>query len=315
MEGAKFMKKMRMIITFAGMLSLIPAAFPETTTQQDQGHVVVTVLPKKGSESPANILNQDLQLKVNGKAASITGWLPLREQNSNLEMVILIDSSARASLGLQFDEIAVFIRSMSPNAKMTVGYMSNGQAVLAGPLSTDYDKVVNDLRIPGAPAGSNASPYFCLSDLAKHWPSTDTTARREVVMISDGVNNYGEPLDLNDQYVKAAIDDSARAGLVVYAIFWPNRGNTDKSGSNSFDGQNLLSQVTQATGGQGYWTGSGQPVSLSTYFDDIIWRLKNQYRLSFSSLLKGKPKVQSLSLKINNEAAEVDTPQRVFIGN
>jgi hypothetical protein len=120
---------------------------------------------------------------------------------------------------------------------------------------------------------------------------------------------------LNDQYVNAAIDDSIRAGIVVYAIFWPNRGPTDKSGSERFDGQNLLSQVTKATGGRGYWTGIGEPVSLSPYFDDIAWRLKNQYRLTFSSLLKGKPQIQTLSLKANNAATEVCSPQRVFITN
>jgi hypothetical protein len=311
-----FMKKMGMITYMvAGMLSLA-AAFPRTTAaQQDQGRVVVTVLPQKGMESSTNILKQDLQLKVNGKASDITGWLPLREQNSNLEMVILIDSSARASLALQFGEIAGFIQSLAPNAKVAIGYMNNGSAVMAGPLTTNHDQGVKQLRMAGFPAGSNASPYFCLSDLAKHWPSTNHSARREVVLISDGVDNYGEPLDLNDQYVNAAINDSIRAGLVVYAIFWPNRGPTDKSDSKSFDGQNLLSQVTQATGGNGYWTGGAKPVSLSPNFDDITWRLKNQYRLSFQSLLKGKPRIQDIELKANNAAIEVCTPQRVFITN
>jgi hypothetical protein len=316
-EGVMFMKKMGMIIyMIAGMLSLITAAFPETTAeQQDQGQVVVTVLPKKGRESSVNILQQDLQLKVNGKASNITGWLPLREHNNNLEMVILIDSSARASLGLQFGEIAGFIRSLSPDVKVAVGYMNAGRAVLAGPLSTNQDEAVNKLRIPGAAAGSNASPYFCLSDLAKHWPSADHSARRDVVLITDGVDNYGQRLDLNDPYVKTAIDNSISAGLVVYSIFWPNRNYTDRSGSESFDGQNLLAQVTQATGGYSYGTGGRQPVSFNTYFDDIAWRLKNQYRLSFRSLLKGKPQVQAIELKVNNSATEVYAPQRVFIMN
>ena len=102
---------------------------------------------------------------------------------------------------------------------------------------------------------------------------------------------------------------------MVYAIYWPDRGFRDKSDSESFDGQNLLSQVTQATGGKGYWMGDSKPVSLSPYFDDILWRLKNQYKLSFRSLLKGKPQIQSIELKVNNAAIEVGTPQRVFITN
>ena len=312
-----FMKKMGMIIyAIAGMLSLIPAAFPETTVEpQGQGQGVVTVLPKNGRESSINILQRDLQLKVNGRLSNITEWLPLREHNTNLEIVLLIDSSARASLGLQFGEIAEFIRSLSPDVKVAVGYMNAGRAVMAGPLSTNHDEVVNEFRIPGATAGSNASPYFCLSDLAKHWPSTDRTARREAVLITDGVDNYGERLDMNDQYVKTAIDDSIRAGLVIYSIFWPNQGYADRSGSESFDGQNLLAQVTQATGGYSYWMGRRQPVSLSTYFEDIAWRLKNQYRLSFHSLLKGKPQIQDIELKVNNSSTEVYAPQGVFITN
>jgi hypothetical protein len=311
------MKKMRLIILMiAAMLALITAAFPETTAEQKyQGRVVVTVLPKKGRELSVNILQQDLQLKVNGKASNIIGWLPLREHDSNLEIAILIDSSARSSLGLQFGEIDGFIRSLSPDVKIAVGYMNAGRAVMAGPFSTNHDEVVNGIRIPGFPAGSNASPYFCLSDLAKHWPSTDHSARREVVLITDGVNNYGERLDLNDPYVKAAIDDSIRAGLVVYSIYWPNRGYTDRSASESFDGQNLLALVTQATGGYSYWAGRSQAVSLRPYFDDIAWRLKNQYRLSFHSLLKGKPQIQTIELKVNNSATQLYAPKRVFITN
>jgi len=230
-------------------------------------------------------------------------------------MVILIDSSARTSLGLQFGDIAGFVRSLPPEVKVAVSYMNAGRAVMAGPLSTSREEVVSELRIPDAPAGSNASPYFCLSDLAKNWPSTDHSARREVVLITDGMNNYGERFDLNDPYVKTAIDDSIRAGLVVYSVFWPNRGYADRSASDSFDGQNLLAQVTQATGGYSYWTGRSQPVSLRPYFDDIAWRLNNQYRLSFRVMLKGKPRVQNIELKVNNSATEICAPQRVFITN
>jgi len=310
------MKKMRTIIIIAGMLSLVTAAFPEKTADRHvQGQVVVTVLPQKGSESSVNLLQQDLQLKVNGKVCDISGWLPLRGDNGNMEIVILIDSSARAGLGLQLDEIAGFIRSLSPDVKVAVGYMNAGRAVMAGPLSTNHEEVVRELRVPSAQAGSSASPYFCLSDLAKHWPSTDHSARREAVLITDGVDNYGERLDSNDAYVNAAIDDSIRAGLVVYSIFWPNRGSMDRSGLESFDGQNLLAQVTKATGGYSYWMGSRQPVSFGSYFDDITWRLKNQYRLSFRSPLSGKPKVQNIELKVNNSATEVFAPQRAFVAN
>ena len=311
------MKKTGMIVLLAGMLGLMPTAFPETTAeQQGQGQLVVTVLPQKGAAPSANILQQDFQLKVNGKASDITGWLPLRASNSNLEIVILMDSSARASLALQFGEIAQFIQSLPRNVKVAVGYMNAGRAVMAAPLSMHHEEAVRQLRIPGLPPGSNASPYFCLSDLAKHWNSVDHSARRAVVMITDGVDNYGEPLDLNDQYVRTAIDDSVRAGIMIYSIFWPNRGDTGRYGSASFDGHNLLALVAQATGGYSYWTGGSlQPVSLNPHFDDLTLRLQNQYRLSFRAMLKGKPQVQYIELKANDSQNKICAPQRAFITN
>jgi hypothetical protein len=303
-----FMKRMGMAIyMIVGILCPVTAVFPETTTeQQGQGQIVVTVLPQKGRETSANLLQQDLQLKVNGKASDITAWLPLREHNSNLEMVILINSSANTSLALQFSEIAGFIRSLSPDVKVAVGYTNARGAALAGPLSSDRDEAVRELRIPGDSYGSTPNPYFCLSELAKDWPSTDHSARREAVLITDGQASH--------EYVNTVIDDYIRAGLVVYCIFWPSRGgDTDKFGSKSSFGQGQLQQIAQATGGRSYGAGADDPVSLSPYLDDIKWRLQNQYRLSFGSLLKGKPKVQNIELKVNNSATKVYAPQRAFI--
>jgi hypothetical protein len=252
---------------------------------------------------------------VNGKESSITNWVALSGPNSNLELVILIDVSARASLGLQLRDIASFIQSLPADVKVSVGYMDAGRAALAGPLSTNHAQVASGLRVPNGFPGSSGSPYFCLSDLAKHWPSTDLSARREVVLITDGVDNYSVRFDPEDPYVAAAITDSVRAGLVVYAIYWRDRGRMDDFNYASFDGQSLLAIVTQATGGTSYWEGRGNPVSFKPYFDDIAWRLQNQYRLSFHSPLKGKPEVESMALKIDGPAAEVYAPQRVFVAH
>ena len=43
---------------------------------------------------------------MNGKDSTITNWTPLRGQNDRLEVVVLIDSSARTSIGTQLNEVA-----------------------------------------------------------------------------------------------------------------------------------------------------------------------------------------------------------------
>lgn len=308
------MKKLGMaILMAAGTVVLAAPAFPEAST--GQGQAVVTVLPKKNMEAPVNITAQDLQVRVGGKDSCVTNWLPLRAPNDDLELVVLIDGSARASLGQQIHEIANFIQGLPANVKVAVGYMDAGRAVLVSPLSTNHALVAHGLHLPGGIVGSSGSPYFCLSDLARHWPSADHTARHEVVLITNGVDNYNPRLDLEDPYVQAAVTDSVRAGLVVYSIYWPDVGRFGGSDYASNAGQNLLTEVTQATGGESYWVGTGEPVSFEPYFKDIALRLQNQYLLSFASELKGKPEVQDMGLKVGGPAARVYAPQQVFVGH
>jgi hypothetical protein len=278
-----------------------------------QGSAVVTVMPKGGEPAAVNVQPQNLQVKVAGKQSNVTSFSPAKGPNSPLELVILIDGSARTSLGTQMSDIEGFVKEMPKNAKMAIGYMENGRAALTGPLSSDPPQVLNGLHLPGGVPGESSSPYFCLSDLAKNWPSQDPTARREVVMITDGVDYYQRRLDLDDPYVQASIEDSARAGLVVYSFYWKNQGRIDRSAYESNAGQSLLSQVTQATGGNSYWEGLSNPVSFDPFFKDLRLRFQNQYRLSFSSDLKGKPQVERFSLKISDPEAKVTAPQQVFV--
>jgi hypothetical protein len=279
---------------------------------QGQGQTVVTILPSRDGAQGPQVNPGDVALKVGGKEASVASINPAR--SSPLELVIMLDSGARTSLSTQMGEIQQFVQQLPPNSKVTFAYMQNGIARLTGPLTPDRTQALKGLHIPAGSPGEDASPYFCLSDLAKRWPSGDRSARREVVMVSDGVDYYHPGLDLDDPYVQTAINDSARAGLVVYSIYWRNKGFYDRSTVANVSGQNLLLQVTKATGGQSYWVGTGDPVSFQPYFRDLTHRLQNQYELSFTAPLKRKPGVEDLKLKLNGVSGKVDAPGEVYVG-
>jgi hypothetical protein len=113
LEGGIRMKNLRMAIWMtAGALLLAAAAFPQSEKPMGQGRAVVTILPKQHSEMPASISQQDVSIKVNGKPAIVTSWATLRGPDARLELVILIDSSARNSLGSQFGEIEHFVNGL-----------------------------------------------------------------------------------------------------------------------------------------------------------------------------------------------------------
>jgi len=297
----------------AGALLLTAQAFSQSEKSTGQGRAVVTILAKQHGESPASVSQTDVSIKLNGKPSTVTSWAPLRGPGARLELVLLIDSSALNSLGSQFSDIEHFINGLPPNTKAAIAYMRNGRAIFAGPLSADHAEVLRALHLPGGSPGSSASPYFCLSDLAKHWPSGDRGARREVVMVTDGVDNYEPELNLDDPYVLAAIADSVRAGLVVYSIYWQNQGVASSTQYAENTGQSLLIQVTDATGGKNLWAGMGNPVSLQPFFEELARRLANQYELDFSADLDRKPAAEMLKVKVGGAAVEVTAPKQVFV--
>src|SRR6201998_419937 len=186
------MKKIGLAIAItAGAVLAASPAFAQN--HQGPGRAVGTIVPSHHNANIGQIPTQGLKLKVNGKDSVATNFAPIQNADSPVELVLLIDGGIRTSLGTEFREIETFVKEMPPNTKMAIAYMENGRAVLASPLSSNGADVLKGLHLSAGFPGSNASPYFCLSDLAKNWPSHDRTARREVLMVTDGVDNYDRP--------------------------------------------------------------------------------------------------------------------------
>jgi hypothetical protein len=307
------MKNSAIAVCFALTLLFATPAFSQGDALQGQGKAVVTVLPKTEGAVPASVGAQDMSLKINGKIAKITSVRPFQGPENNIELVLLIDNSSRSSLGTQLGEIERFVKGLPPNIKSAIAYMQFGRAVFAGPLSADHAQVLRALHLPAGSAGASASPYFCLSDLAQHWPSQDQSARREVVMVSDGVDPYSMRYDPDNSYFQAAISDSIRARLVVYSVYWESRGTGSNRPYENMAGQNYLSDLAQATGGKSFWMGMGNPVSFEPYFNELIRRFQNQYEIDFATGLAGKPQIESMKLKFSAPGAEVGSPQLVFV--
>jgi hypothetical protein len=300
-------------ISLAAAAFLFSAQAFAQSEDQGQGRAIITILPKHDGDPVPSVSPKGVKLSIQGKEAQVTGFKSVSGPQDNLEIVVLIDGGARSSLGNQMEDIAHFIQRLPPNARVAVAYMLTGNAQLTGPLTDDRAAVIRTLHIPSGIPGINASPYFCLSDLAKRWPSQEPNARREVVMITDGVDNYNRRFDPDDPYVQAAMTDAAKVGIIVYSIYWRDRGLADNTQYANNTGQNLLQEVSQSTGGRFYGIGLGNPVSLEPYFDEINRRLRNQYELSFLTRLHGKPQVQNFKLKFSVPGASIDSPQQVFI--
>lgn len=181
-------------------------------------HIVVTAEPKHGSNVPV-IKKDDVMVYEGHDRDTVTDWIPLQGDRAGLELFILIDDESGISLGTQLEELKQFINSQPATTKVGVAYMQNGIARISQNPTSDHAQAAKALRLPMGMAGADASPYFSLSDLVKRWP--ETNERREVLMVSDGIDRYYGAGDIQDPYLEAAIDEAGKAGIIVSAIYTP----------------------------------------------------------------------------------------------
>jgi hypothetical protein len=297
-----------MAISFAMPGLVRPLTGQETST----GRAVVTV-NSKAAEDVTTVPRQTMSVFENRKLQDVTGWVPLRGERSGLQLVVLIDDSSGGNLGLQLNDIKSFLAGLPPTTQVAIGYMRNGTPNLVQNFTGDHAQAAKALRLPAGIGGSNGSPYFCLSDLVKHWPGGDSNVRREVIMVTDGVDRYsGARFDPENPYVRAATSDAQKAGVIVYSIYYRGAGRLDRSALVTDGGQNYLTQVSGDTGGKVYLEGFGNPVSFAPFLSDIQRKLQNQYELTFVST--AKPGLQNIRVKTSQPNTTLQWPARIPIG-
>jgi hypothetical protein len=297
---------------------LMTAAVPQLLSAQEPptaagipAHLIVTVEPRHGNDVP--VINQNEVMVYEGHDRdAVTEWIPATGDRAALDLFILMDDSSGEGLGSRLDDLRQFINAQAPSTKIGVAYMQNGRAKIEQDLTADHAQAAKALRLPLGEAGINASPYISLSDLVKHWPAG--AQRREVVMISDGIDRYYESADLQDPYLAQAVDDAVKSGILISAIYNPGAGHFAHSYWQSYWGQIYLSQLAERTGGEAYYIGfNGAPVSFTPYLDDFGRRLGHQYFLTF--LAKPPKKAGWVQVRLGTEVHGVDliSAGRVYV--
>lgn len=274
-------------------------------------HIVVTVEPKRGTEVPT-IRQEDVMVYQGRDRNTVTGWTSLKGDRAGLELFVLIDDELSSMVGNQLDDIRKFITEQPPTAKVGVAYMQNGIARILQDPTNDHEQAAKALRLPMGVGGANASPYISLSDLVKRWPQSNE--RRAVLMVSDGIDRLYGIGDLQDPYLEAAIDDAAKAGIIVSAIYSPGAGHFGHSYWLNYWGQIYLSKLGDRTGGEAYYIGfTGAPVTFTPYLESLNRRLENQYLLEFLAQPPKKAGWVQIRLRTEVQNADLISAGRVWV--
>ena len=296
----RFVFAVTALILFSGCWKCSEAR-AAASVDKDPIHMTVTAESPHGYDPPA-IARDDVMVHEGSARDKVTEWIPAQGTHAGLELFVLIDDSANTTLGSQLEEIRQFINSQPASTRVGVAYMQNGVAQIVQNLTSDHTQAAKSLRLPMGIPGGEASPYFSLDDLIKRWP--ESNSRREVVMISDGIDRlWGSGPD--DPYVSSAIEKAQRAGVLVYAIYTPGVGHYGRSFWRTWWGQIDLSRVADESGGESYYIGFyGPPVSFAPYLDEVKHRLDHQYLLTFEAQSRNKAGLQRV--KITTEEPNVE---------
>lgn len=294
------------LVASAGMAGSLPNAAPGSA------QMVITAIPAKGATPPAALDRDDITVTLAKAPARVIGLQRLAGPLANMQLFVLLDDSTPAStLGIQIPQLKAFIEALPPGAQVAVGYMRNGTFGQVQGFTTDHQKAAQAVRLPFAEAGINGSPYFALSDLAKHWPSKEATGRRVILTLTDGVDRYYNNAEEDDPYVDAAVRDALKNGIVVYSIYLRDAGLYDRGGRAILFAQSRLEQVSEETGGYAYSQELTNPVSVSPFLDNLQNRLDHQYQVTIEALnVKG---VRPVKVRSEVPGLKIEGPTRVYV--
>jgi hypothetical protein len=238
----------------------------------------------------------------------VTEWVPLEGKLAGLELFVLVDEAADTRIAAQFDELRRFMLGQPDSTAIGVAYIRNGTVDIVQELTKDHSQAGKALRLPlGSTAA--ASPYLSVTELIKRWP--ESAARREVLMISDGVDPLqGGPAD---SYLQEAVERAQRAGVQVYSIYATGAGHIGHTYWRRNWGQSNMSQLADETGGEAYFQGFQTPVAYAPFLEEFASRLKHQYRLTFLAKPEPHAGYQHVTVETEVPNAELVAADRVYV--
>ena len=291
-----------MMVPAAILLTGISSKAGDTTEAGARVRMTVTANVENGKRAP-QIEKQDVFVQAGKNRLQVAEWTPAREEHAGLELFVLIDDASRSTLGSHLDDLRSFIQSQPATTAVGVGYARNATVEILQNLTNDHDLASKALRLPLGSAGAFGSPYLSVTDLMNRWPATEN--RREVILLTDGIDRAGRARNaLMNPDVDAAAAVAQRTGTLVHTIYFPGVGHWHRNWWDANNGQNGIAKLAELTGGESYFLGLHDPVSIRPYLDDLKKVLDNQYLVTFFAKPAKKAGLQYLSF--GTEVAGVD---------
>ena len=297
--------------TLAATLAAVAVICPETmyraSAAADAPSVQVLVTAEGQKGAAPELRQGDVMMYENRERVPVTAVMPMAGQP--VELYLAIDEMVGDDFPTHLSDLKNFIDSQPPNVAIGVVYLRDGGIDIRQKPTSDHAAAAKSLRLTVPNVGS--SPFESMKELVKQWP--ESSARREVVMISSGIEPFGGA-ELSNPFVDEAVAAVQRAGIPVFTIYTHAQGHWGHTFWRTTWGETFLSRLSDESGGEGYDLTGIKVVSFSPFLNDISARLQHQYRVAFTPNPQSKPGFVPLRASTEVPHIQLLTQDRVWVG-
>jgi len=269
--------------------------------------IPMTVKIKEAQQDP-ELQGIDLTVTEDGEPQTIIS-IRSRGSSAPIHLIVLVQDDLVPSVSNEIKSLATFIRELPKGTKVMVGYLRTGTIQVRQKFTPDLERAAKSLRIPTAFAGAGPyNPYVEVIEALKRYDA-QPLGRRAILLISDGLDlshgvDSSGPTQSTD--LQRAISESQKRGVAVYSFFAPTLGS-ERNTLLVANAQSSLKRLSDETGGEAFFQGTGAPVSFDPYIRDLNRLLERQAALTFLSthLNKGFHKIE---VKSSSPGVKVTVP-------
>jgi VWFA-related protein len=304
------------ICVFAAGLAILAAVWAAGSSGVGNGslaRIILTVRTRPNAVFPA-FGSRDIRVYEGNQRRPVVSCVAISSEASRLDLTLLMDDSIKATIGLQYRDLANFLPALPAGTRVRVAYASYGGNEVAQDFTSDFGKVRPALRLPVGSSMAGGSIYQSVVDLMKKWPQDDN--RRALLVISDGIDinqGFEESLPEFNMELQQAIDLAQKTNVTVYTIFARGENSLE---SNMFllnNGQSCLLRLSTETGGQSYFQGTYTPLAFAPYLAQFANDLHHQYILTFKTSPGKRSGYQPLRVATEAPDIKLSAPARVFV--
>jgi hypothetical protein len=291
-----------------GALVLVSGLFVASATAEEVGTVnlTVTAIGKKDT-SPPIVTKDDVQPYLNKERTQVADW----KHGEKLYLAVLIDDSLDNSIANQWGDLKAFFVAQPDTTYISVAYSRNGGAMLAQDFTNDHQLAAKALRLPLGSGGAFTSPYLALLDLMKRWPSS--ADRRSILLFSSGIDYFRGDFWIKPPDLDSTVSHAQKENINIWTIYAPDAGHRARGFFLVSRAQSYLSELSDQTGAESFYLGTGEPVALKPYFDELSTHLNNQYLLTFKASGGAKGRFERVRVATELPHVELSAASQVFL--